>query len=88
MKQYKSVDGLLWVNHGDQILVVDKTGMAHLLAGTEAALWRWLHQAYAREEIRALFSALINGTEPEADARLDEVLQQWLGKGLVEVKGG
>jgi hypothetical protein len=88
MKQYHAAEGLEWVNHGNQILVVNEVGVARTLAGAEAALWRWLHQTYTGEEIRCLFSALLNISAAEAEVRLEKVLQRWLENGLVEVQGG
>ena len=88
MTKYVPPKDLQWVNHGNAVLAVNEEGKAFLLEEDEAALWRFLNQSYGVEEIRSLFSALLNISETEGSARLEEVIHSWLEEGLVEIQCG
>jgi hypothetical protein len=79
----------VWVNDAGGVLVVnERTGASYWLTGTEAALWRWLHQGYSGAEVLHLYSALLNLSTPQGGAQLQSTLRSWVEMGLLEAAGG
>ena len=88
MKRFHPLPGLLWVKHGEAVLIVNEEGNAQILTEAEAALWRWLNQSFSWQDLLDLYSALLSVPIVEGETHLLETLQKWVTTGLLEVHSG
>jgi len=80
---------LRWVQDATCVWVFDaRSGAAHCLSGTDAAVWGWMTMAYPYDRLVELTGLLLNLPPAEAEQHLAALLQAWIAAGLLEIRAG
>jgi hypothetical protein len=71
---------------GGIVLVDERSGETRLLWGLECTVWSWLSLGYSYADLAGFLAEILPAPIEEAEARLSEILEGWLGAGWLEVE--
>jgi hypothetical protein len=75
---------LIWVKDREQIIIIDEQSQEiYALYHVEAAVWSWLTLAYSYPRIVELLAAMLGIPCPEAEHRLQIMVQNWQKAGIL-----
>lgn len=75
-----------WVTDDTSIVIVnEQRNSHHILVEAEAAIWNWMTIPYSYRQMLPLVTTLWSVSLPEAEKRLQHLLQKWQTNGLLNM---